>query len=113
MGLYSSDVPDYSIKLDAINRNLYEIAQNTKDMMYSLEDIRNDIHRVADASEVIAGIMSREEAIARKRLREIDQYFSHCLEDEEQEQMHKERESIIRFLIECENHRTDFILEGK
>ena len=110
MGLFGTvNVPDISGKLDAINGNLYGIEQNTKKMGYSLEYIEKDMQRVAESSEVIAGIMSREEAIALKRLREIDQYLSHCLEDEYNEEMHKERERIIKFLTECQNHRADFL----
>ena len=112
MGLFCTvNVPDNSGVLSAINGNLYEINQNTKKMGHSLEHIEKDTQRVAESSEVIAGVMSREEAIARKQLREIDQYFSHCLEDEYNEKMHEERERIIKFLIECENHRADFLLD--
>lgn len=111
MGLLCTvNVPDNSGVLNAINGNLYEINQNTKKMGYSLEYIEKDMQRVAESCEVIAGIMSREEAIALKRLREIDRYLSHCMEDQYDEKIDKERERIIRFLTECQNHRTDFLL---
>ena len=113
MGLFSVNVPNNSGVIKAINAKLYGIEQNTKKMGYSLEHIQQDMQIVAESCEVIAGVMSREEAIALKRLREIDRYFSHCFEDEQPEQMHEERERIIRFLTECENHRTDFLLEKK
>lgn len=79
MCLFSINMPDYTNKLDAINGNLYEIAENTKKMGYSLNSIRNDMHRVADASEVVAGIVTKEEIQIKQaieRIRETDPVMS-------------------------------------
>ena len=79
MCLFSINMPDYSGKLSAINGNLYDITKNTEKMGYSLDSIRKDIRRVADASEVVAGIITKEEIQiqqAIERIRKTDSVMS-------------------------------------
>lgn len=86
MCLFSINMPDYSDKLSAINGNLYDIAKNTEKMGYSLNSIRNDMHRVADASEVVAGIITKEEIQieqAIERIRGTDPIMSGVFEYED------------------------------
>lgn len=121
MCLFSVNVPDNKATLHSINGNLYEIAENTKKMSYSLQDIKKDIARVADASEVIAGIVSKEEIIARKRYDElmndytcIDEYNEYDEWNESTKKEHDDKQAeldrIMRFLKKCIDHRTDFLL---
>lgn len=121
MCLFSVNVPNNKATLQAINVNLYEIAQNTKQMGCSLQQIKKDMARVADASEVVAGIVSKEEVIARKRYDELlndytcmdeDNDYSNWNEAAKKEHDDKQAElrRIERFLKKCEDHRTDFLL---
>lgn len=71
MCLFSINMPDYSDKLSAINGNLYDIAKNTEKMGYSLNSIRDDMRRVADASEVVAGIITKEEIQIKQAIERI------------------------------------------
>lgn len=71
MSLISFIVPDNSAQLNAINGNLYEIAENTKKIGYSLDSIRGDMRRVADASEVVAGIITKEEIQIEQAIQRI------------------------------------------
>lgn len=121
MCLFSVNVPNNKGSLQAINGNLYEIAENTKKMGYSLQHIEKDIARVADASEVIAGIVSKEEVIARKRYDELlhdytcmDEYCEYSEWNEAAKKEHDDKQAeldrIMRFLKKCVDHRTDFLL---
>lgn len=121
MCLFSVNVPNNKASLQAINGNLYEIAENTKQMGYSLQQIKKDMRRVADASEVIAGIVSKEEIIARKRYDELlndyacmDEYCEYSEWDEAAKKEHDDKQAelhrIKRFLEKCKDHRTDFLL---
>ncbi len=71
MSLISFNAPDHSAQLNAINGNLYEIAKNTKKMGCSLNSIREDMRRVADASEVVAGIITKEEIQIKQAIQRI------------------------------------------
>lgn len=121
MCLFSVNVPDNKAQLQAINGNLYEIAENTKKIGYSLQNIEKDMARVADASEVVAGIVTKEEIIARKRYDEllhdyacIDEYNEYNDWNEAAKKEHDDKQAelrrIERFLEKCINHRTDFLL---
>lgn len=121
MCLFSVNVPDNKASLQAINGNLYEIAENTKKMSYSLQDIKKDMRRVADASEVIAGVVSKEEIIARKRYDELlndyacmDEYNDYEDWNEAAKKEHDDKQAELRriemFLEKCKDHRTDFLL---
>lgn len=121
MCLFSVNVPDNKATLQAINGNLYEIANNTKQMGYSLQQIKKDMRRVADASEVIAGIVSKEEMIARKRYDELlndytcmDEYNDYSEWNEAAKKEHDDKQAELRriemFLEKCRSHRTDFLL---
>lgn len=121
MCLFSVNVPDNNDSLEAINANLYEIAENTKQMGYSLQHIEKDMTRVADASEVIAGIVSKEEVIVRKRYDELlhdyvcmDEYNDYSNWNEATKKEHDDKQAelrrIRRFLEKCKDHRTDFML---
>lgn len=121
MCLFSVNVPDNGATLQSINGNLYEIANNTKQMGYSLQQIKKDIARVADASEVIAGIVSKEEVIARKRYDELQHDYT-CMDEcdeysewseaakKEHDDKQAELRRIERFLEKCIDHRADFLL---
>lgn len=122
MCLFSVNVPDNRATLSAINGHLYDIAQNTKQMGYSLERIKKDMIRVADASEVIAGIVSKEEIIAKKRYDELlhdyacmDEYNDYENWSEAAKKEHDDKQAelrrIERFLEKCKDHRTDFLLK--
>ena len=121
MCLFSVNIPDNEDTLQSINSNLYEIAENTKQMGYSLQQIKKDMARVADASEVIAGIVSKEEVIARKRYDELqhdytcmDEYDEYSEWNEAAKKEHDDKQAelrrIERFLEKCIDHRTDFLL---
>lgn len=121
MCLFSVNVPDNKGSLQAINSNLYEIAENTKQMGYSLQQIKKDMARVADASEVVAGIVSKEEIIAKKRYDELlhdytcmDEYNDYENWNEAAKKEHDDKQAelrrIERFLEKCKEHRTDFLL---
>lgn len=71
MSLISFNAPDHRAQLNAINGNLYKIAENTKKIGYSLDSIREDMHRVADASEVVAGIKTKEEIQIEQTIKRI------------------------------------------
>lgn len=71
MSLISFNAPDHRAQLNAINGNLYEIVENTKKIGYSLDSIREDMHRVADASEVVAGIKTKEEIQIEQTIKRI------------------------------------------
>lgn len=66
------NIPDHSFILHSINGHLYNISKNTKKMGYSLESIEKDIKRVADSSEVAAGIVSKEEIQIEKAIERIN-----------------------------------------
>ena len=86
MCLFSTNMPDYSGKLSAINGNLHKIAENTEKMGYSLRSIRDDMRRVADASEVVAGIITKEEIQIKQaieRIRETDPIMNDVFEYED------------------------------
>lgn len=86
MCLFSINTPDCSAKLSMINGNLYDIAKNTEKMGYSLNSIRDDMRRVADASEVVAGIITKEEIQIKKaieRIRGTDPIMSGVFEYED------------------------------
>lgn len=110
MCLFSVNVPDNKGSLQAINGNLYEIANNTKQMGYSLQQIKKDMARVADASEVLAGIVSKEEVIAKKRYDELQHDYTYIDEYNEHDDKQAELRRIERFLEKCIDHRTDFLL---
>lgn len=61
MGLININIPDNKFVLNSINGHLYDISKNTEKIGYSLDHIKEDVRRVADASEVIAGIKTKEE----------------------------------------------------
>lgn len=61
MGLININMPDNEGILQAINGHLYDISKNTEKMGYSLDRIEKDARRIADASEVVAGIKTKEE----------------------------------------------------
>lgn len=71
MGLININMPDNRVILQSINSNLYDISKNTKKMGYSLERIEKDMHRVADASEVVAGIKTKEEIQIEQTIKRI------------------------------------------
>lgn len=61
MSLININMPDNKATLQAINGHLYDISKNTEKMGFSLERIEEGMRRVADASEVVAGIKTKEE----------------------------------------------------
>lgn len=71
MGLININIPDNRGILQSINGHLYDISKNTEKMGYSLERIEKDVHRVADASEVVAGIKTKEEIQIEQTIKRI------------------------------------------
>lgn len=71
MGLININMPDNSDILGTINGHLYDISKNTEKMGYSLDRIEKDIRRVADASEVIAGVKTKEEIQIEQAIKKI------------------------------------------
>lgn len=71
MGLININIPDNRGILQSINCHLYDISKNTEKMGYSLERIEKDVHRVADASEVVAGIKTKEEIQIEQTIKRI------------------------------------------
>lgn len=85
MGLININMPDNEGILQAINGHLYDISKNTARMGYSLEHIKKDVHRIADASEVVAGVKTKEEIQieqAIKRIQDDDAIMSGLFEYE-------------------------------
>lgn len=133
MGLININMPDNKGILQAINGHLYDISKNTERMGYSLEHIKKDVHRIADASEVVAGVKTKEEIQieqAIKRIQDDDAIMSglflyepaplHIREESEansvkinklqqlQEQIKNERENeLLKLSHECQEHETN------
>lgn len=72
MSLINIRMPDNSHTLQAINSHLYHISKNAERMGYSLEHVKKDMRRVADASEVVAGIKTKEEIQIEQAIKRIE-----------------------------------------
>lgn len=115
MGLININMPDNEGILQAINGHLYDISKNTEKMGYSLDRIEKDIRRVADASEVIAGVKTKEEIQteqAIKRIEETDPVMS-GLFDYEDAPAHVQEESDANRLKIRELYRKLELIKDK
>ena len=86
MSLISFNAPNNSDYLSAICGHLYDISKNTEKIGYDIRYIREELTRIADSAEVIAGTKTKEEVIAEKAIEIIRNSYSY-LEDIDYDKM--------------------------